>query len=77
MRITALELSAVGKTTVKSPDVAVTVPPKSNTAIALFDCDELYRIAPSAEIVRFVNTSSVKSTKAVLPDSVIVAPSRT
>ena len=55
MRITAFEASAVGNTIVKSPDVDVIVLPKSNTAIALLDTEELYSIAPRAEIVRFEN----------------------
>ena len=40
--------------------------PKLNTAIALLDCDELYIIAPSADSVKVENTSSAKSTIAVV-----------
>ena len=72
MRITVFEASCAGNTTVKSPAVEVTVEPKLNTAIALFPCEALYINAPSAEIVKLLNTSSTKSTKAVAPDKLIM-----
>ena len=76
MRITALDASAVGNTIVKSPLVALTSPPKSNTAIALLLAEELYMIQPLAVIVKFEKTSSAKSTIAVVPDSDIAALSK-
>ena len=74
--MTALEASAVGKITVKSPAVDATFEPKENIATALLLAELLYMIAPAAVIVRFENTSSAKSTNAVVPDNVIDAESR-
>ena len=75
MRKTALDASAAGKITVKSPAVDATFEPNENTAIALLLAELLYMIAPAAVIVKFENTSSAKSTNAVVPDNVIVAES--
>tara|TARA_R110000822_G_scaffold196752_1_gene334682 strand:+ start:237 stop:509 length:273 start_codon:yes stop_codon:yes gene_type:complete len=76
IRMIAADAEAAGNWIVKSPFVDVFVPPKSITHIALFDAEELYMIQPSADIVAEANTSSVKSTIAVVPDTEIAAPSR-
>tara|TARA_B100000900_G_scaffold228391_1_gene193890 strand:+ start:353 stop:595 length:243 start_codon:yes stop_codon:yes gene_type:complete len=73
--MTALDASAVGKITVKSPAVEDTVELKANIAIALLLAEVLYMIAPPADIVKLENTSSAKSTNAVVPDNVIEAES--
>ena len=66
----ALEESAVGNTTVKSPAVDVLSPPKSNTATALSLCVSLYINAPRAVIVAVENVKSLKSKNAVVPEDV-------
>ena len=76
MRITAVLAPAAGNSIVKSPAVALTVPPKSITHIALLDAEELYIIQPAAEVVTLENTSSAKSTIAVVPSAEIAALSR-
>ena len=65
----------MGKITVKSPAVEDTVELKANIAIALLLAELLYIIAPPADRVKLENTSSAKSTNAVVPDKDIVAES--
>jgi len=77
MRTIAFDASAVGNSIVKSPAVADTVPPKSMTQIAELLFAVLYIIQPSAATVTLLNTSSVKSTVAVVPSVEIAAPSST
>ena len=67
--MTALDASAVGKITVKSPAVEATFEPNENTAIALLLTELLYSKAQAAVIVKLENTSSAKSTSAVSPDN--------
>jgi hypothetical protein len=75
--MTALDASAVGKITVKSPAVEATFEPNENTAIALLLTELLYSKAPAAVIVKLENTSSAKSTSAVSPDNEMTGESST
>ena len=65
----ALLASAVGNTTVKSPELAALSAPKSKTAKEGSPVAVSLNInAPrTADIVTLLNTSSAKSTKAVVP----------
>ena len=65
----ALEASAAGNTTVKSPAVDVLSAPKSNTATAGSPVAVSLNIKPplTADMVTLLKTSSAKSTNAVVP----------
>ena len=59
-----------GNTTVKSPAVLVLSPPKSTTAIALFELVELKSSMPRAVTVAVPKVKSAKSHTQVLPAKV-------
>jgi len=65
----ALLASAVGNTIVKSPELAALSAPKSNTAtVGSLVAASLNIKAPrTPDMVTVLNTSSAKSTKAVVP----------
>src|SRR5262245_6667120 len=68
--IIALLASGVGNTMVKVLAVDVWSEPKSSTAHALLEAEELYMSAPRAVMVAVVHDVSLKSQNAVVPEVV-------